>query len=81
MKISERDAAVLLTDDGREVLKHAAVNVDESMFLAVRVEDTDEIGIWIRMSREDGDHLLLVRWEYVLSMDFPVGQPKTLGLR
>jgi len=81
MKISERDAAVLLTDDGREVLKHAAVNVDESMFLAVRVEDTDDIGIWIRMSREDGDHLLLVRWEYVLSMDFPVGQPKTLGLR
>ena len=81
MKISERDAAVLLTEDGREVLKHAAVNVSESMFLAVRVEDTDDIGIWVRVSREDGDHLLLVRWEYVLSMDFPMGQPKTLGLR
>ena len=70
-----------MTEDGREVLKHAAVNVAESMFLAVRVEDSDDVGIWIRVSREDGDHLLLVRWEYVLSMDFPVGQPKTLGLR
>ena len=48
MKISERDAAVLLTEDGR-VLKHAAVNVAESMFLAVRVEDTDDIGIWTRV--------------------------------
>jgi hypothetical protein len=46
MKIGERDAAVLLTEDGREVLKHAAVNVAASMFLAVRVEDTDDIGIW-----------------------------------
>jgi hypothetical protein len=81
MKISERDAAVLLTEDGREVLKRAALNVADSIFLAVRVEDTDDIGIWIRVSREDGDHLLLVRWEYVLSMDFPIGQPKTLGLR
>lgn len=81
MKINERDAAGLLTDDGREVLKHAAINVDESMFMAVRVEDSDDVGIWIRVNREDGDHLLLIRWEYVLSMDFPVGQPKTLGLR
>jgi len=81
MKMSERDAAVLLTEDGREVLKQAAVNAADSMFLSVRVEDSDDIGIWIRVGREDGDHLLLVRWEYVLSMDFPVGQPKALGLR
>ena len=81
MKIAERDAAILLTPEGRDVLGHAAVNVAESLFLAVRVEDSDDVGIWIRVSREDGDHLLLVRWEYVLSMDFAVGQPKTLGLR
>ena len=81
MKIAERDAAILLTQEGRDVLRHAAVGVAESLFLAVRVEDSDDVGIWIRVSREDGDHLLLVRWEYVLSMDFAVGQPKTLGLR
>ena len=81
MKISERDASILLNQDGREVLQHAALNLAESPFLTVKVEDSDDIGIWIRVGREDGDHLLLVRWEYVLSMDFPVGQPKTLGLR
>jgi hypothetical protein len=81
MKIGERDASVLLSDEGREVLKQAALNLEESPFLSVRMEDSDDIGIWIRVNREDGDHLVLIRWEYVLSMDFAVGQPKTLGLR
>lgn len=81
MKIGERDASVLLSDEGREVLNQAALNLEESPFLSVRMEDSDDIGIWIRVNREDGDHLVLIRWEYVLSMDFAVGQPKILGLR
>jgi hypothetical protein len=81
VKISEREASVLLSEEGREVLKQAALNLADSPFLSVKVEDSDDIGIWVRVNREDGDHLVLIRWEYVLSMDFPVGQPKTLGLR
>jgi hypothetical protein len=34
-----------------------------------------------RVNREDGDHLILVRWEYVLALDIPVGEPKSMGLR
>jgi hypothetical protein len=81
MKIGERDASVLLSDEGRHVLQQAALNLEESPFLSVRMEDSDDIGIWIRVNREDGDHLFLIRWEYVLSMDFAVGEPKILGLR
>ena len=81
MKISEREVSVLLNQEGREVLQQAALNLAESPFLSVKVEDSDDIGIWVRVSREDGDHLVLIRWEYVLSIDFPVGQPKALGLR
>jgi hypothetical protein len=57
------------------------VNLADSPFLWVKVEDSDDIGMWIRVDREDGDHLLLIRWEYILSMDFVVGQPKALGMR
>jgi hypothetical protein len=81
VKISERDVSVLLSEEGRHVLQQAAISVAESPFLWVKVEDSDDIGIWIRVGREDGDHLVLIRWEYVLSMDFIVGQPKALGLR
>jgi hypothetical protein len=81
VKISEREASVLLSEEGRQVLNQAALNLGESPFLSVRVEDSDDIGTWVRVNREDGDHLVLVRWEYVVSMDFPMGQPKMLGLR
>jgi len=45
MKIGERDASVLLSDEGREVLKQAALNLEESPFLSVRMEDSDESGL------------------------------------
>ena len=45
------------------------------------VEDTDDMGLWIRVSRGDGDHILLVRCEYVLSRDFVAGEMRTAGLR
>jgi hypothetical protein len=81
MRVTERDAAVLLGDEGRNVLQLASVNIGDSPFLAVKIEDGDDIGIWVRIPREDGDHLLLVRWEYVLSMDLEAGPAKALGMR
>jgi hypothetical protein len=35
MKIGERDASVLLSDEGREVLKQAALDLEESLFLRI----------------------------------------------
>ncbi len=81
MRVTERDAAVLLSEEGRNVLQLVSVNIGDSPFLAVKVEDGDDIGIWVRIAREDGDHLLLVRWEYVLSMDLEAGPTKALGMR
>jgi hypothetical protein len=81
VKISEREISVLLSEEGRHIQQLAAVNLADSPFLWVKVEDSDDIGMWIRVDREDGDHLLLIRWEYILSMDFVVGQPKALGMR
>jgi len=81
MRISERELSVLLNQEGREILQHAALNLAEAPFLVVRVEDSDDLGMWVRVTREDGDHVVLIRWEYVLSMDFAVGQPKALGMR
>jgi hypothetical protein len=81
VKVSERDVSVLLNDEGRQVFQLAALDLTESPFVWVKIEDSDDIGVWIRVEREDGDHLVLVRWEYILSMDFIVGRSKTLGLR
>lgn len=73
MKLNDRDVSLVLSPDGREVMQLSAINLPEDSALWVRVQEADDIGLWIRAPREDGDHLLLVRWEYVLSIDFPAG--------
>jgi len=81
VNISQRRVAIYLDEDGRNVLSLAKVRLAEAAGLLVYVQDTDDIGIWVRIDREDGEHIILVRWDYVLSVDFPAGETKTLGLR
>jgi hypothetical protein len=76
MRLSERDVALILSDEGREVMRLSAVNLPEAGAVAVRIQDTDDIGLWVRTPREDGEHVLLIRWEYVLSVDFPAGETR-----
>jgi hypothetical protein len=81
MRLNGRDIALVLDDAGREVLALAHVDVRDAPALRVLIEDTDDVGLWARIGREDGDHVVLVRWEYVLSIDFLVGDARTVGLR
>jgi hypothetical protein len=80
VNIGQRTVTVFLDQGGREVLDLAAVSHSEAG-LQVYVQDTDDIGIWVRIAREDGEHVLLIRWDYVLSVDFTAGETKTVGLR
>jgi hypothetical protein len=81
LKITERTATVILSEEGREVLESAGVSLSEQAAVLAYIHDSDDIGIWTRIPREDGDHYLLVRWEYVLTIDFPAGETRTVGLR
>ena len=81
MNINQRRVALFLDEDGRTVLELANVPMSSTAGLLVYVQDTDDIGIWARIEREDGEHIVLVRWDYVLSVDFPAGETKTVGLK
>jgi hypothetical protein len=81
VKLRERTLGVLVSEEGRQVLQLAALNLAESQFIWAYVDDSDDGGLWARVAREDGDHQVLIRWEYVLSIDVPVGPPKTLEMR
>jgi hypothetical protein len=67
-------------ENGRAVLESAQVHLADSPALLVDVEETDDMGIWIRIDREDGKHLVLVRWDYILSVDF-LETVQSIGLR
>jgi len=81
VKVAQRTVAVVLSEEGRAAMELAAASVPGSPVLFFFVQDTDDMGLWVRVKREDGDHLVLVRWEFVLSLDFPMGETKTIGIR
>jgi hypothetical protein len=81
VNINQRRDALFLDEDGRAVLELVNVPMSSAAGLLVYVQDTDDIGIWARIEREDGEHIVLIRWDYVLSVDFPAGETKTVGLK
>lgn len=81
MTLTHQTVTIALSDDAREALERVAANVPESLALTVEVEGTDDLGIWVRLERKDGWHLVLVRWEYVLAVDVLAGVPRSIGLK
>ncbi len=80
MKVSQRTVAILLTEEGQSALQLAVRNLPESRVVSFYVQDTNDMGMWVRVRRQDGDHLLLVRWGFILTIDAAVGETRAVGL-
>jgi hypothetical protein len=81
MKLSGQTVTVLLTEDGKQVLTLASVGLPESSLMTVSVEESEDMGIWIRIPREDQMHFFLIRWEYILGIDLQSGMGRLIGIR
>jgi hypothetical protein len=79
MKLAGRDVEVVLSEDGQSALRLAGLELPETPLTAFSVEETDEMGIWVRVTRADETRLLLLRWEFVLSLDL-LPEERTIGL-
>jgi len=79
VKITDRTVSILLSDDGRAVLGLAGVTWGTPGLL-VEVIDTDDMGVWVRLQREQGEYTLWVRWDYVLTIEVPSGVKRVAGL-
>ncbi len=81
MKLSGQTATVILTEDGRQILSTAAVGLPQSELVTVSIEESEDMGFWIRIPREDQIHFFLLRWEYILGIDLQSGLGRSIGLR
>jgi len=81
MTVAQKRVAFFLTEQGKEVLRKADCVVAEAGGLVLYVQDVDDYGLWVRVERPDADHIVLVRWEYVLTLDFLAEATKPVGLR
>ncbi len=59
MRLAGQDATVILTEDGKAVLGLASVNLPDSNFLLVSIEESEDLGLWVRLPREDQMQLFL----------------------
>ncbi|MGH9424742.1 MAG: hypothetical protein ACRD2L_00310 [Terriglobia bacterium] len=81
MNVAHRDVAIVLSEEGRGVIQLAAAAERDLPINVFYVQETDDVGLWIRVRREDGEHLVLIRWEFILSMDVPARETKAIGLK
>ena len=79
MKIDQRDILVVLSQEGRRALRDAAIELPASPTILFQAQEEDEHGLWIRIAREDGDHLVLIRWDYILALDLTIGEIREEG--
>ena len=80
VKLEERSVALYLSDEGRRVLRQAGVDVSDTGGFTFDVQEASEHGLWVRIDYQDGRHLLLIRWDYILAMDVSGGEIRTEGL-
>ncbi|HEY6272662.1 MAG TPA: hypothetical protein VIX19_11830 [Terriglobales bacterium] len=81
MSPAQQNTVVVLSDAGRTAMSLVGLAVGDSPAVMLYVQDTDDTGLWVRFERDDGPHLVLILWKYVLSLDFKAGVTRTVGLR
>jgi hypothetical protein len=81
VRLAGSTATILLSEDGREVLELAGIHLADQMALIAWIEESEDLGLWIRIARQDQPHLFLLRWEYILGIDLPSGLGKIVGLK
>ncbi len=79
MKLVGRQVEVVLSEDGQSALRLAGLELPDRALAGFFVEETDEMGMWVRVTRADEIHSLLIRWEFVLSLDL-LTQARRIGL-
>jgi hypothetical protein len=79
MKLAGREVEVVLSAEGQSALRLAGLELPETALTGFSVQETDEMGIWVRVTRADETRVLLLRWEFVLSLDL-LPEERTIGL-
>jgi poly-gamma-glutamate capsule biosynthesis protein CapA/YwtB (metallophosphatase superfamily) len=67
-----RNVALFLSQAGREAFQAAGIP-EESGVAFLYASEIDASGVWVKNRKEDGEHIVLIRWECILAVDVPVG--------
>jgi hypothetical protein len=81
VNLSGQAVTVILTDEGREILSLAAIDSPDQPRLRVSIEESEDLGLWIRVPGGSQMHVFLLRWEYILGIDLQNSKGRLIGMR
>jgi hypothetical protein len=81
VKLAGQAVTILLAEGGKEILSLAAVDVADPPRLLVFVEESEDLGVWIRVPRKGVMYIFLLRWEYILGISLQSGMGRVIGMR
>ncbi len=61
MTIRQRAVSLIVSQDGQQVLGIAA-GLPASQSYSFIADEANDLGLWVKIEREDGEHLQLIRW-------------------
>jgi len=74
MELIKQNVAVFLNTEGRKAVELAAgISKRDSSMVYFYVLEANGTGLWVSTRKEDGEHVLLIRWDCILAVDVPVG--------
>ena len=87
MNLAGRSATFHLSEDGKAVLnlvigeenfRVAVSNAKEAV--TTDVQETDDVGVWIRLYQRPDSRYFLLRWEYILGIEIAEEKGRAIGL-
>lgn len=81
MRLEGQTAAVLLTEDGRAILRLLSVPLPQDHVLVLDIVESEDLGLWVRLMREEQSHVILLQWHYILAIDIPERPRSLVGIR
>ncbi len=81
MNFAGKTVSVILNADGLEVLRLARLPVPEGSTITYTVSESEDMGLWLSAMREGRKHVILLRWEYILSIDITEQPGSPVGIQ
>jgi hypothetical protein len=88
MKLAGKSAIFHLSEDGKSVVSLVVgeeafeiVTANAKGTITSEVEETDDLGVWLRLYQGSNSRYFLLRWEFILGIELSANAGNVVGLR
>jgi hypothetical protein len=80
IKLDDQSVILHLSDEGRRVLRQTGWDLPEASAVRFEVQGTSDQGLWVKLDAAGRQYVVMIRWEYVVSVVVDIGEIKTEDL-